>query len=116
MNMRLRGTYITATLIAVLIGVWLVSGQLGVDGIDEHPTLAQVNQQRTAEIQDLAPTKVRARVVHAVPQTKEVVVRGKTENKRTVNVKSELAGQGPLCALCRTWFHAALQPAAPDRI
>lgn len=92
-NMRMRGTYITATIIAVLIGVWLFSGQLGENGVGEHPTLAQINQQRTAEIQDLAPTKVRARVVQAVPQLKEVVLRGKTENKRTVDVKSEVAGR-----------------------
>ena len=91
--MRIRGTYITATIIAVLIGGWLLSGQVGEDGVEEHPTLAQMNQQRTAELQDLAPTKVRARVVHAAPQVREVVLRGKTENKRTVEVKSELAGR-----------------------
>jgi len=91
--MRIRGTYITATVIAVLIGAWLYSGQLGENGVEEHPTLAQANQQRSAELQDLAPTKVRARVVHAAPQVREVVLRGKTENKRTVEVKSEVAGR-----------------------
>jgi multidrug efflux system membrane fusion protein len=91
--MPIRGTYITAIIIAALIGVWLFSGQVGNDGVDQHPTLAQINEQRSAELQDLAPTRVRARVVHATPQVREVVLRGKTENKRTVEVKSEVAGR-----------------------
>ena len=46
-----------------------------------------------AKLQDLAPTRVRARVLHASPQLEEVVLRGRTENKRTVAVKAEVAGR-----------------------
>ena len=89
----MRGTYITAIVIALVIGLWLLSGQLDENGIDEHPTVAQINQERAAELQDLAPTRVRARVLNASPQLEEVVLRGRTENKRTVAVKAEVAGR-----------------------
>jgi len=89
----MRGTYITATIIALLIGLWLLSGQLGEDGPSEHPTLAEENRQRQAQAEDDALTRVRARVIQAVPQQRHVVLRGRTENKRTVEVKAETAGR-----------------------
>jgi len=89
----MRGTYITASVIALVIGLWLFSGQVDQEGIDEHPTVAQINEARAAELQDLAPTRVRARVLNASPQVEEVVLRGRTENKRTVAVKAEVAGR-----------------------
>lgn len=89
----MRGTYITATVIALLIGLWLLSGQFGEDGPAEHPTLAEENRQRAAQVEDDALTRVRARVIQAVPQVQNVVLRGRTENKRTVEVKAETAGR-----------------------
>lgn len=89
----MRGTYITATVIALLIGAWLLSGQFGEDGPSEHPTLAEENRQRQAQTEDDALTRVRARVIQAVPQVQNVVLRGRTENKRTVAVKAETAGR-----------------------
>ena len=89
----MRGTYITAIVIALVIGLWLFSGQIDQEGIEEHPTVAQINEARAAELQDLAPTRVRARVLNASPQVEEVILRGRTENKRTVAVKAEVAGR-----------------------
>lgn len=89
----MRGTYITATVIALLIGAWLLSGQFGEDGPSEHPTLAEENRQRQAQTEDDTLTRVRARVIQAVPQVQNVVLRGRTENKRTVAVKAETAGR-----------------------
>jgi len=89
----MRGTYITATVIALLIGLWLLSGQLGDDGPDEHPTLAEENRQRQAQAEDDALTRVRARVIQAAPRERKVVLRGRTENKRTVAVKAETDGR-----------------------
>ena len=89
----MRGTYITATVIALLIVLWLLSGELGNDDDVDHPSLAQANRERAAEAQDRAPTRVRARVIQAVPQVEEVVLRGRTENKRTVEVKAETSGR-----------------------
>jgi membrane fusion protein, multidrug efflux system len=89
----MRGTHITALIIALLIGAWLLSGQLGSEGVTEHPTLAQANRERTAQMLDAEPFRVRARVIQAQPQLQHVVLRGRTENKRTVEVKAETAGR-----------------------
>lgn len=89
----MRGTYITATVIALLIGAWLLSGQIGQGDRVKHQTLAEANRARAAQVEDDALTRVRARVIQAVPQVQNVVLRGRTENKRTVDVKAETAGR-----------------------
>lgn len=88
----MRPTYITAIAIAVAIGLWLLSGQIGSEDPPPHPTPAELAKQRAAKVQDRPPTRVRARVIHASPQFQNLRVRGKTENKRTVQVRSELTG------------------------
>ncbi|MEE8245054.1 MAG: efflux RND transporter periplasmic adaptor subunit [Pseudomonadales bacterium] len=89
----MRATYITAIAIALAIGAWLLSGQLGRDGGDfEHATLAEQKSQRSALGQDRQPSRVRARIINASRQFRYVVVRGKTANKRTVVVRTELSG------------------------
>jgi membrane fusion protein, multidrug efflux system len=89
----MRGTYITAIVIALLISLWLFSGQIGQDDTVVHTTLAEANRQLDARAQDASPTRVRARVIHAEPQNRRVVLRGRTENKRTVDVKAETSGR-----------------------
>ena len=90
----MRGTYITAIVIAVLTALWLGSGQfLGEPTVESHPTLAELNEKNAAALQDKDPTKVRARVVHSSVQTRSVRVRGRTENKRTVQVRAETVGR-----------------------
>ena len=88
----MRPTYITAIAIAAAIGVWLLSGALGSDEPPPHPTPAAMAERRAAMAQDRPPTRVRARVIHASPQFQHLRVRGKTENKRTVQVRTELTG------------------------
>jgi multidrug efflux system membrane fusion protein len=90
----MRTTYITAIVIALAIGAWLFSGQLGEDSEPvSHNTLAEQNRQAKAQQADAEPTRVRARVIQASPQLQHVVLRGKTENKRTVSVKAETSGR-----------------------
>ena len=89
----MRATYITALAIAALIIVWFVSGQLGKEEISDHPTLAERNEQARAQQQDRSPTRVRAQVINASPQLQHVVLRGKTESKRTVQVRAETSGR-----------------------
>ncbi len=89
----MRGTYITATVIALVIVLWLLSGTIGGDGQVRHPSLAEANREQAAEAQDTPVTRVRAKVIEAVPQVQEVVLRGRTENKRTVEVKAETSGR-----------------------
>ncbi len=88
----MRRTHITAVAIAIVIGVWLLSGQLGSEDPPPLPTPAESAEQRAAMAEDRPPTRVRARVIHAAPQFRHLRVRGKTENKRTVQVSAELTG------------------------
>ena len=88
----MRRTYTTALAITLVIGVWLLSGQLGGGDPPPKPTPAELAEQRAAMAQDRPPTRVRARVVHASAQLRHLRVRGKTENKRTVQVRAEATG------------------------
>ncbi|MDE0063177.1 MAG: efflux RND transporter periplasmic adaptor subunit [Gammaproteobacteria bacterium] len=88
----MRRTYITALAIAFAIGIWLLSGQIGSEDPPPKPTPAELAKQRAAMSQDRPATRVRARVIHATPQFRQLRVRGKTENKRTVQVRAELTG------------------------
>ena len=89
----MRTTYITAAVIAVLIALWLLSGQFVDHGPTSHPTLAERNLEQEASLEDKPLTRVRARVIHASPQTADVVIRGRTQNKRTLEVRSETSGR-----------------------
>jgi multidrug efflux system membrane fusion protein len=88
----MRKTYFTAVLIALVVVGWLLSGQTG-DDPELKPSLAEQNRERANKQADLIPTKVRVRTIDATEQSREVKVRGKTENKRTVQVKVETAGR-----------------------
>lgn len=89
----MRATYVTALAIAIAILAWLLSGQLGGTGDVVHPTLAEQNRQAEAQAQDRLPTRIRARVINASPQIQHVVLRGRTANKRTVQVRAETSGR-----------------------
>ena len=88
----MRRTHLTAIAIAVLIVGWLLTGQIGKEEAPPVTSPAEMVERRAAMAQDRSPTRVRARVVHATPQVRSVRVRGKTENKRTVQVRAELTG------------------------
>ena len=89
----MRKTYIIATLIALAIGLWLASGYLGQEEPVRHGTLAEKNSQSEAAAEDKSPTRVRARISQAQPYTASVLVRGRTENKRSVDVRAETQGR-----------------------
>lgn len=90
----MRRTYITAAVIALATALWFASGVLSAgEGVAEHPTLAQAKESAAAAIGDMAPTPVRGRVIHAAALPERVRVRGRTENKRTVDVRAETSGR-----------------------
>jgi multidrug efflux system membrane fusion protein len=89
----MRVTYITAIAIAIVILGWLLSGQINAPGDLRHPTLAEQNRQAQAQAQDKQPTRVRGRVISASLQSQHIVLRGKTQNKRTVQIRAETAGR-----------------------
>lgn len=90
----MRKTYVTAGVIALVTVVWLLSGQIGDSNADvRHPTVAELKEQNVAVVEDKARTRVRARQIRASNVAEKVTVRGRTENKRTVLVRSELSGR-----------------------
>lgn len=89
----MRSTYLTAIVIAVLISFWLLSGQLNSDPPAPNLTIAERTHQQQAKKADAAPTRVRGRILRASPQVRHLRIRGKTQNKRTVKVRAEIAGR-----------------------
>ena len=92
MSVRRRSSYLAAVFIAVLIGVWMISGR-GVtdDPPPPPPSLAEQAASRDAGEGERAPARVRARVVRASPQVRSLRIRGKTEYKRMVTARAEIA-------------------------
>ncbi len=90
----MRKTYITALVIAAAVVLWLASGQFG-DRTDEATQLSisERNERVAAAVEDRALSRVRARVSTATQQTAYASVRGRTENKRTVEVRAETVGR-----------------------
>ena len=89
----MRTTYIYAAIIAVLIALWLLSGQLGDEEAIRHATLADQNSTSSAAEEDRAPTRVSARISQAQGYAATVGVRGRTQNKRSVQVRAETRGR-----------------------
>lgn len=90
----MRGTYLTAGLIALALVIWLASGlATSEEGPSNPTTIAQQNAEREARVADKAPARVRARLLQASSQPLQVSVRGRTESKRTVTVRSETSGR-----------------------
>ncbi len=88
----MRTTYITAIVIAIALVAWLASGALNGTREGTPPSIAELNRQQTSVQEDYQPTQVRVSVIDASEQRRTVTVRGKTENKRTVDAKVELPG------------------------
>ncbi|MEE4361522.1 MAG: efflux RND transporter periplasmic adaptor subunit [Pseudomonadales bacterium] len=89
----MKTTYVAAILVALAFALWLLSGQLGRDeDASLAPSLADARDATLAMGED-APVRVRARVVRAESQTADVVVRGRTEADRTVDVRAETTGR-----------------------
>ena len=89
----MRSTYIWATTIAVFLGVWLLSGQINSAPPVIDPSIAEKNRTKEEIGSDSVPTRVRAERIRAVEKVRYANIRGKTQNKRTVNAKAEIVGR-----------------------
>lgn len=88
----MRKNLITASLIAVALLLWLFSGLIFNDSEGET-TLAISEQQRVAKPEaERKSVTVRARVSRAEKRPRILVLRGRTQSKRSVEVKAEIAG------------------------
>lgn len=85
---------ISALIVALLLAVWLGSGLLSGDSASvEHPPLAAQQPAPPVGAPGGDVTRVRAEVVQAQERTPFLVLRGRTESKRMVEVRAEVAGK-----------------------
>ena len=89
----MRSTYLWAASIAVLLLSWLASGQLNQEPVVFDPSIAERNEQDLYQLNDQTPTRVRVVQSQAQLKTRYASVRGKTQNKRTVQVRTEVQGR-----------------------
>ena len=89
----MRSTYIWASAIAVFLTVWLVSGQINSAPVVIDPSIAEQNRMEEEIGSDSIPTRVRAARIRAIEKIRYTNIRGKTQNKRTVNARAELVGR-----------------------
>jgi membrane fusion protein, multidrug efflux system len=89
----MRKNLISAALVALALLLWLLSGVLlNQEEAVVHPTLAEAGDTAAPESAQ-ALARVRARIIEAQPRTRAVVLRGRTQSKRVVEVKAEVAGR-----------------------
>ena len=88
----MKKTFLTSSVIALGILAWLMSGYLTKPDIQFAASLAERNSLASKVESEKPPTKVRVKSLNATPKTRFAVIRGKTKNKRTVNIKSETSG------------------------
>ena len=90
----MRRTYLTAIVIAAILGAWLFSGLMGQPEVAAPGSISERNRALAGASEDAVPTRVRVAVQNGIQRLRYVTVRGKTENKRTVQVKAELNRNG----------------------
>jgi len=79
------------TAIAILIGasLWVLTGYLGgTHEVEKAPAIAENNAARGA-----TATSVRVRVMRNQPHVADLVLRGRTESERKVELKAEMSGR-----------------------
>ena len=89
----MKKTFLTSGIIAITIFGWLMSGYLTKPATEFTASLADQNALAAKVDFETPPTKVRVQSLTASTRTRFAVIRGKTENKRTVEVKTETTGR-----------------------
>ena len=89
----MRHTYVAAGVIALLGVLWLGSGLFRDDRQNNVASTLNEKNLRYAETnKDRSRTRVKARVIESTLRTRNVRLRGRTEHKRTVQVRAETTG------------------------
>jgi multidrug efflux system membrane fusion protein len=83
---------ITASIVALALVLWMGSGALMGKQIDSSEPDKRARIEAEPERQAGAVTRVRVSVIDAEQRTRHLVLRGRTESKRVVDVKAEIAG------------------------
>ncbi len=88
----MRKNLITASLIAVGLFLWLLSGLIFNEPEGEAAVAISERQLRAKPESEQKRTTVRAAISKAEKRARILVLRGRTESKRSVEVKAEIAG------------------------
>jgi multidrug efflux system membrane fusion protein len=88
----MRATYLTACAIGALVVIWLASGQLGESPEPPASSIAESNRRVAALQEERPPTRVRIVTIHASEQSRVLTIRGRTQNKRSVVIQSQIDG------------------------
>lgn len=84
---------ISASIVVVVLALWLGSGNLpGAQGEIDQPE-DNYSSQSVAGSPEATVNRVRVSVIASEPRTRHVVLRARTESKRSVEVKAEIAGK-----------------------
>ncbi len=89
----MRKSHILAFVFAVVAAVWVASGQLGTDGEPEETDAAEatVGGASVADADEPVGVRVGQRVARA--RSRDLVLRGRTEASRWVDIKAETKGR-----------------------
>ncbi len=82
----------SASIVVVCLSLWMGSGALSGKQTDDTKTPASTLPQQTAATIGGAANRVRVAVLDSQLRTREVVLRGRTESKRIVDIKAEIVG------------------------
>ncbi len=87
----MKRSYLLALAIALVAAGWVISGQM--NGANEQP--APVAEATATESQAAAaePARVRVRTIQAESRSRDIVLRGRTQAIRSVDLKAEIPGR-----------------------
>ena len=88
----MRTTYLTACIIGALVVIWLATGQLGEPPTPPASSIIESNRRVAALKEERPPSRVRVATIHASEQSRVLTIRGRTQNKRSVVVQSQISG------------------------
>ena len=89
----MRRSYILAAIFAVVVIVWVASGQFGGKSEAEDQGGVQTTAANTSATISADPISVRVSQRSAQPRTRDLVLRGRTEASRWVDIKAETKGR-----------------------
>jgi multidrug efflux system membrane fusion protein len=88
----MRKTYITASVVAIAIVLWIGSGFLREESPALPQSVALKNLALQAQNEDRPLTSVRVSTSYASDQDRSIRVRGQTQPERSVEVQAQISG------------------------
>jgi len=90
--MTIKRSYVWAAVIALVLGFWILSGRINSNSDQARNAPVDLIEQGSAETDGENAQAVRARVFVARPVQRDIVIRGRTEPARAVEVRAETSG------------------------